>query len=77
MKITIESTTKIVMLDGIQCRVWEGHTERGVPVHCFIPRIAVARDADTSQFEEELREQRTPSPEVEAIPEAIPLRLIL
>ena len=35
--MTIESTTKIVALNGIDCRVWEGTTERGVPIHCFIP----------------------------------------
>ena len=55
MKITIESTEKIVTLNGIDCRVWEGETERGIKLHCFIPRIGVARDQD---FEQELKEQR-------------------
>lgn len=73
MKITIESTTKIVKLDGIDCRVWEGQTERGVAIHAYIPRVAVRNDSDASQFEEELKEQRAPSAEVEAIP----MRMIL
>ena len=68
MTMTISSTTKVVTLDGVQCRVWEGQTERGIPIHCFIPRVAVKNGLDASQFEEELNEHRTPSAEVEAIP---------
>jgi hypothetical protein len=73
MKISIESTTKVVFLDGVQCRVWEGTTERGVPMHCYIARVAVKNGEDMGQFEEELREMRQPSFEVAAIP----LRMIL
>lgn len=73
MKITVESTTKIVKLNGIDCRVWEGESERGIKVHCYIPRIAAKDDQDLSQFEAELEEQRKPSAEIEAIP----LRMIL
>lgn len=54
MIITIESTTKVVKLNGIDCRVWEGQTVSGVKVHCFIPRIAAKDDQDLSQFESEL-----------------------
>jgi len=73
MKITIESTTKVVNLSGIDCRVWEGHTERGVPIHCFIPRIGVKDTGDCSQLEAELEEHIAPSVEVASIP----LRMIL
>jgi len=73
MKIMIESTSKIVELNGVPARIWEGHTESGIPVHCFITRIGVAKDLDTAQFENELKEQQAPSPEVEAYP----LRMIL
>ena len=77
MKITIESTTKIVKLvengGELLCRVWEGQTEHGVKVHCFIPRIAAKDDQDLSQFEVELKEQRAPSFEIAAFP----LRFIL
>jgi hypothetical protein len=73
MKITIESTTKVVTLNGVECRVWEGQTERGVPIHCFIPRISVNEGLDTDQFEAELQEQRKPSIDVAGLP----LRMIL
>jgi hypothetical protein len=76
MKMTIESTTKVVSItqrtssapEGIQCRVWEGVTERGVKVQCLIPSIAVALGEDQTQFEAELQEQRAPSAEVSAFP---------
>ncbi len=73
MKLTIENTTKIVELDGVPARVWEGHSESGIPVHCYVVRVGVAEDQDRAQFERELTETRPPSPAVEAIP----LRLIL
>jgi hypothetical protein len=82
LKITVESTSKIVTLktsklsDGIECRVWEGKTDSGVEIHCFIPRVAVKEGQPASvysQFETELQEMRKPSFEVEAIP----LRMIL
>ncbi len=76
MKISLESTTKIVSLNNIDARVWEGETDSGIPVHCYIIRIAVkeGRPApDYEQFERELKEQRKPSADVEAIP----LRMIL
>lgn len=77
MKITIENTTKIVELniDGhfLPARIWEGETESGIPVHCYVTRIAVHKDQDPYEFERELKEQRAPSADVEAIP----LRLIL
>jgi hypothetical protein len=72
MKITIESTGKIVQVNGVPAR-WEGRTDSGIPVHCFVTRIAVHNDADHSQFERELQECREPSADVAAIP----LRLIL
>jgi hypothetical protein len=72
VKVTIESTTKIVSADGIQCRVWEGKTERGVEITCLIPRIAV-KNGDTEQFEVELQETRSPSADIEAWP----MRMIL
>lgn len=77
MKITIESTTKIVELQTaagiIPARIWEGQTDSGIPVHCYITRVAVHEIKDCRQFERELKEQRKPSFAVEAIP----FRLIL
>jgi hypothetical protein len=78
MKVTLESTSKVVALETPQgtvpARIWEGHTESGIPVHAYVTRIAApAAGADVSQFERELQEQAAPSPAVQEIP----LRLIL
>jgi hypothetical protein len=62
MKISIESTSKTVEINGVPARVWEGKSERGVPVICFVTRIAVDRGGDCAQFEAELTEHRPPSP---------------
>jgi hypothetical protein len=71
--MTIESTTKIVKANGIDCRVWEGATERGVKVQVLIPRIAVKNGQDTSQFEAELVEHAAPSADAAVFP----MRMIL
>ena len=77
MRITIESTDKCVELRGpdgtMVARIWEGHTESGIPLHAYVTRIAVARIEDLAEFERDLQSHRAPSPEVEAIP----LRLLL
>lgn len=73
MKLTIESTTKLVNANGVDCRVWEGVTASGIKVQCLIARVAVADGQDVSQFEAELKQQRPPSAAVEAFP----LRMIL
>jgi hypothetical protein len=73
MKMTIESTTKIVKANGIDCRVWEGETERGVKVQVLIPRVAVKNGQDVSQFEAELQEHAAPSVDTQVFP----MRMIL
>ena len=73
MKITIESTSKITELNGVPARVWEGKTESGIPVICFVTRIAVDKHQDCSQFERELQEQRVPSADASAFP----IRMVL
>lgn len=77
MKITLTSTSKIVtlMVDcaEVPARIWEGHTDSGIPVHAYVTRIAVAEGLDHAQFEQELQACDKPSPVIEAIP----LRLIL
>lgn len=76
MIIEIESTTKLVEINGLPARVWEGKTSTGIPVHCFITRIAVDAndDAANEQFSRELEECRPPSPEVD---EFYPTRMVL
>lgn len=84
MKITIESTSKIVTLvvpgGEVRARVWQGETENGIPVQCFITRIApeISQshpqiDELTKEFEIDLHRQADPRPTVATIP----LRLIL
>ena len=87
MKITIESTDKVVQLevtDGrkhlyVPARVWEGETDKGTPVFCFITRIAPTipepqlSPAVLDEFAKDLKETKAPSPAVRAID----LRLIL
>ncbi len=74
MKITIESTTKIIDFNNLPARVWEGHTESGIKVHCYITRVAIDKDEPrTIEFRKELLEQKAPSPEIQAIP----LRMII
>ncbi len=68
MTMTISSTTKIVKLNGIDCRVWEGSTAGGVKVYCFILCVAAEDGQDLSRFEAELQEQAVPSIEIEALP---------
>lgn len=80
MRMTIESTTRMVTINGarpeatpVQCRVWEGHTESGIPVVVLVPRIAVNNGNDTAEFERELLECKAPSADADAFP----LRMIL
>ncbi len=75
MKITINSTTKIVNLNGVPARIWEGTTDSGIKLHCFITRIAIDKDESrVEEFEQELQKVEVPSVEVE---ETYSLRLIL
>ena len=74
MKVIIENTEKIVELNGVPARIWEGETDTGIKVHCFITRITLANEnEDSSQFEKELSKCKPPSAEIELYP----LRLIL
>ena len=77
MKVTLESTTKIVelTLNGVTvpARIWEGFTEHGIGCHAFITRIAVREGDNAAEFEKDLQEHRKPTAAIAAIP----LRLIL
>lgn len=84
MKVTITNTHKIVQLETssgtVPARVWQGETEDGIPVHCFITRIVPEIhendpqiDVLTRGFEEEL--QRCEKPRVAL--DYIPLRFFI
>ena len=72
MKATLESTSKLVTVDGVPARVWEGRTERGQRIAAFITRVTPV-DGDPAEFERDLLEVSPPSAELEAFP----ARLIL
>jgi hypothetical protein len=75
IKLSLEPTDRIVEVNGIPCRIWQGTTDAGVPVHCYITRIAVPTNKpdECERFAAELKESAAPRPEVQAIP----LRLLL
>lgn len=73
MKITLESTSTVVRVNGTEARVWEGMTEGGVPVVAFIVRTAVDEDHDSAEFERELIEK----PPMRPAAEAWPLRMVI
>jgi hypothetical protein len=62
MKITIESTTKVVEVNGQRARLWAGHTEAGVKVVCYIWAISPQThdEAINEQFARELNEIAEP-----------------
>jgi hypothetical protein len=77
MKVTLENTTKVVLLTigevTVPARIWEGVTANGIACHAYITRIAVRDDRDATEFERDLQEQRKPS----AALDIIPFRLIV
>ncbi len=68
MKVYLESTSKMVEVNGVPARIWEGTTASGISVHAFITRIAISEAADQEQFQKELLECRQPSADVQAYP---------
>jgi hypothetical protein len=69
MRISISSTTKIVKLNGVPARIWQGETESGIKVHCYITRIAIDRDETrTEEFECDLEEHEAPRLDLRVIP---------
>lgn len=71
MKVTLTNTTKIVDLDGIPARIWEGETESGIKIHAFITRVAMNKDEDYSEFEKELQECTEPSADIQVYPSSL------
>lgn len=74
MEIKIKNTDKIIQINGVPARLWEGTTESGIKVHCFVTRIAIDKDESRiKEFEKELIETSSPFSEMESYP----TRLIL
>ena len=74
MEVMLRSTDRIVKVNGVPGRVWEGETDSGTPVVCVIVRIAVPVSHDHTQFNAELRECQPPS--AQAI-QAFPLSMVI
>lgn len=62
MKITIESTTRIVLVNGVPTRVWQGTSEGGLVIAALVAQIAVDADAAPADFGRELEENAAPLP---------------
>ena len=73
MKITITSTSNLITINGMQCRLWEGTTESGIKIHALIARIACEKDDPRAgELGNELIESHPPKEEY-----SYPLRMIL
>jgi hypothetical protein len=75
MEITLRNTTKIVKLNDVPARIWEGETSSGIKCHCYITRIAIDSEDKNANtiFLQELEQCNIPSTEINNIPS----RLIL
>jgi hypothetical protein len=84
MKITIESTSKVAQLyldsGNVPARVWIGTTDKGVPVHCYVTRVTLAKEnpseEEAADFERDLQPTEPPRPAPAEL-DYIPLRMIL
>lgn len=77
MQLKIHSTDHIVTLNSVPARVWEGTSEDGVAVVCFITRIAVREDAGPGAHERFTRELQECSPPSAGVVQNFPLKMVL
>jgi hypothetical protein len=54
MKATMESTNKKVVLNGLEFRVWEGVTEKGIPFVALMNRLETVYPEMKAVFIKEL-----------------------
>ncbi|TXH51299.1 MAG: hypothetical protein E6Q97_18570 [Desulfurellales bacterium] len=76
MKVSLESTNRMIEINGVPARVWEGTTESGCRVFAAIAQVAHHKDDDPKAFEFE----RDLTPHKPASPRAIecwPLRMVI
>jgi hypothetical protein len=67
MKATVHSTSKKVHLNGLETRIWEGHTEKGIPFVMFVALVRVESHVDSAEFDQQLTEHAAPSSAASAI----------
>lgn len=62
MKATMESTSKLITLNGLQLRVWEGTSEHGVQFVALVNQCAALSDVAQNQLIKELMQTKEPAP---------------
>jgi|SRR5262245_161137 len=60
MRIEMEATERLMELEGVPVRLWEGRTDRGVRCLVFVHRLAVPPGEDSTEFDRELCAQLPP-----------------
>lgn len=60
-RVIAHSTDRIECRDGISARIWDAVTADGSRLQLRIHRVAVPGNADLSQFDRELSQQRRPT----------------
>lgn len=53
MRIQMEPTAHLVVVDGVECRVWNAITERGSRCFVFVHRIALPDGEETQSDDQE------------------------
>ncbi len=74
MKATVESTKRIVEVNGHPARIWQGKSENGADVIMVVCQVASPSGQPQEEFEADLNAHSDPS---EHATNAIPLRLVL
>lgn len=76
MQVILKPTTKVVEINGVEARIWEGKTDKGIIVHAYITRIAIDNnepEENQKDFYNELQQRASPTPAIQSIP----LRLLI
>ena len=63
MKMQVESTHKIVNVDGVPMRLWEGTTEEGIVICALIAQVVVD-PSDITDLDREYQNHKTPDTEI-------------
>ncbi len=68
MKVTAESTAKIIELNGVPARVWYARTESDVECFLFVTLVAVANEEEQGEFGAAFQKLRAPIADIDAFP---------
>lgn len=67
MRLQIEPTDKIVVVNGTECRMWRGVSEKGAKCFLFVATITVPELPGWEEFRAELRELPHPGKQADAV----------